>query len=88
MVNNNEGVTMILKNEKGVAVVAKRMRWRLPLCFFCFAFPNDDEVMIVENEKEEQRGTWCLGIQETARRGPGAQVTLVKYQELKSVLSD
>ena len=26
--------------------------------------------------------TWCLGIQATAKRGPGAQVTLARYHEL------
>ena len=42
MVNNDEGVIMILKNEKGIAVMVKRMRKKTVFSFFCFAFPNDD----------------------------------------------
>ena len=39
MVNNNEGVTMILKNEKGVAVMVKRMRKKIVFSFFLFCLP-------------------------------------------------
>ena len=39
MVNNNEGVTMILKNEKGVAVMAKENALAPSFMFFLFCFP-------------------------------------------------
>ena len=39
MVNNDEGVTMILKNEKGIAVMVKIMRLKIVFSFFLFCIP-------------------------------------------------
>ena len=36
----------------------------------------------IKTVPEEVEVTWCLGIQATAKRGPGAQVTLARYHEL------
>ena len=42
----------------------------------------DDEDDDDDDDDDEVEITWCLGIQATAKRSPGAQVTLARYHEL------
>ena len=47
---------------------------------------GDDDVVDDEDDDDDDDDeveiTWCLGIQATAKRSPGAQVTLARYHEL------
>ena len=43
---------------------------------------DDDDDDDDFDDEDDDEITWCLGIQATAKRGPGAQVTLARYHEL------